>query len=489
MANEEHLILLQQGIEAWNRWRTENPDSSPDFSSEGIIEYANLKFVNLQGANLSNANLSNADLSNAILKAANFRSADLSDANLSNADLSNADLSNADLSVANLSNANLSNANLSGTNLSFANMSSANLSFINLSVADLSNANLSNANLSNATLQAANLSFANLSISRVLYTDFTKATLTGACIADWQAGSSTKLDSVFCDHIFRTFDSKTLQFSSRLPVSPNSAFAPGEFSQRFQILKSAQETIDITFTDGIDWQAFFRSLQVLRSQYPDTDISIQGMERKAEGFIVRLEVNQEADKAIIETQTKLLYADQLQLLEAQYEERLRLQGTHLEDIRGLLSFERQERTRLSKVVETMASEQKITQNFHAPVGNVAGTNYGPMTAYINQNSNDISRLLSALRETAQQFPEVQKDEVLMELEDLEADLKVSEKQEPTRIGKRLQRLMAAGTAAATVAGGAAAFSGNINEFTGNVLELAEKIGLSRDTVQPGQGIP
>jgi hypothetical protein len=52
---------------------------------------------------------------------------------------------------------------------------------------------------------------------------------------------------------------------------------------------------------------------------------------------------------------------QLQLLEAQYEERLRLQGAHLEDIRELLSFERQERTRLSKVVETMASEQKITQ--------------------------------------------------------------------------------------------------------------------------------
>ena len=135
--------------------------------------------------------------------------------------------------------------------------------------------------------------------------------------------------------------------------------------------------------------------------------------------------------------------------------------------------------------ETVQGDQVggTVQNFHGPVGNVAGTNYGSMTAYINQNADDISRLLTALRETAQQFPEAQKDEALMELDDLEADLKAPEKREPKRIGKRLQRLIAAGTAAASVAGGAATFSGNINEFTGNVLELAEKVGLSRDAVQ------
>ena len=140
--------------------------------------------------------------------------------------------------------------------------------------------------------------------------------------------------------------------------------------------------------------------------------------------------------------------------------------------------------------ETVHGDQVggTVQNFHGPVGNVAGTNYGTMTAYINQNADDISHLLTALRETAQQFPEAQKDEALMELDDLEADLKAPEKQEPKRIGKRLQRLIAAGTAAATVAGGAATFSGNINEFTDNVLELAEKVGLSRDTAQPGQNI-
>lgn len=123
------------------------------------------------------------------------------------------------------------------------------------------------------------------------------------------------------------------------------------------------------------------------------------------------------------------------------------------------------------------------QNFHDLVGNVASTNTGTMTAYISQNRDDINQLLKVLRETAQQFPEAQKDEALMELDDLEADLKAPEKQEPKRIGKRLQRLLAAGTVAMTIASGAAAFSGNLSEFTGNVLELAEKVGLSRDAVQ------
>jgi hypothetical protein len=136
--------------------------------------------------------------------------------------------------------------------------------------------------------------------------------------------------------------------------------------------------------------------------------------------------------------------------------------------------------------ETVQGDQVggTVQNFHGPVGNVAGTNYGTMTAYINQNSDDISRLITALRQTAQQFPEDQKEDALMELDDLEADLKTPEKQDPKRIGKRLKRLIAAGTAVATLSSGAAAFSGNINDFTSNVLELAEKIGLSRDAIQP-----
>ncbi|MEL6381180.1 MAG: hypothetical protein AAFQ89_01650 [Cyanobacteria bacterium J06626_18] len=60
-------------------------------------------------------------------------------------------------------------------------------------------------------------------------------------------------------------------------MDPNSTFAPGEFVQQFQILESALETIDLTFTEGIDWKAFFASFQQLRQQRPGEEISIQGI--------------------------------------------------------------------------------------------------------------------------------------------------------------------------------------------------------------------
>jgi len=30
MANEEHLKILRQGVEAWNKWRKANPNIQPD---------------------------------------------------------------------------------------------------------------------------------------------------------------------------------------------------------------------------------------------------------------------------------------------------------------------------------------------------------------------------------------------------------------------------------------------------------------------------
>ncbi len=109
-----------------------------------------------------------------------------------------------------------------------------------------------------------------------------------------------------------------------------------------------------------------------------------------------------------------------------------------------------------------------------------------MTTYIDQNHDDITRLLANLRNMVQQFPEEQKDDVLMDLDDLESDLKIPEKQDPNRFGKRLKRLLAAGTAAGTIASGAATFSGDVKEFTDNVVELTQKLGIPVELVQPSR---
>ena len=142
MANEEHLKILKQGVEQWNKWRLENAI-----------------WPNLYGADLSDADLSGANLSDAYLSGANLSGANLSGANLSDADLSGADLSDANLSGANLIDANLYRANLSGASLSRADLSGANLSGANLTSADLTDADLSRTGL--------------------VETDFTNATITG----------------------------------------------------------------------------------------------------------------------------------------------------------------------------------------------------------------------------------------------------------------------------------------------------------------------
>src|SRR5436189_132353 len=105
MANEEHLKILKEGVEAWNRWRQGN-EVIPDLIGADLI-----------GAHLSRANLNRADLSGANLSSANLSSANLIGANLSGANLSGADLRSADLSSANLQYANLHQAKLSGANL------------------------------------------------------------------------------------------------------------------------------------------------------------------------------------------------------------------------------------------------------------------------------------------------------------------------------------------------------------------------------------
>jgi uncharacterized protein YjbI with pentapeptide repeats len=113
MANNEHLNILKQGINAWNQWRKENPGVQPDLSaailSEPDLRGADLRGVNLTGiyggwANFSGVNLSRAELSEADLICTNFRDAILSGADLRGADLHDANLSGAEFAGARLLN-------------------------------------------------------------------------------------------------------------------------------------------------------------------------------------------------------------------------------------------------------------------------------------------------------------------------------------------------------------------------------------------------
>ena len=69
----------------------------------------------------------------------------------------------------------------------------------------LSNASFIDANLSEANLQEANLSRAKLVQTQLDKTDLTEATLTGAYIEDWGITSSTVLQGVKCEYIYRIY--------------------------------------------------------------------------------------------------------------------------------------------------------------------------------------------------------------------------------------------------------------------------------------------
>src|ERR1017187_4614377 len=74
MADKEHFELVMGDIDAWNKWREENPEEKPDMSF-AVMRGADLRHADLRGANLVGARLTGVDLAHA-----NICGADLSTA-------------------------------------------------------------------------------------------------------------------------------------------------------------------------------------------------------------------------------------------------------------------------------------------------------------------------------------------------------------------------------------------------------------------------
>ena len=513
MANVEHLEQLKQGVEAWNRWRVMNPEIVPDLSETDLstldlsradlrgsnlsgtdFSYADLSKANLNSTNLTKANLSGADLSDADISNAEVYQVDFSRANLSRVDLSDIDLSEVDLSEADLNEVDLRNVfnpcelehypsssytgadlsgidfsdpeidfewvdlNLSDTNLSDADFYKKDLTSVELYGSNLSGAELSHTNLSGNSLNKANLSYARLVQTQALGTDFSNAVFTGACIEDWNINSATRFEGAICDYVYL----KTGQQERRPRVG---AFKPGEFAALFQ---QAVDTVDLIFVDGLDWQSFFATLQEIRQQYDGADINIQAIEKKSGGaFVVRLEVSESLDKA-----------DFQQRLNVAYEKNQQLQAQLLKT-EGKLEECREQRDNFQqKVLEGMNTPKYV---FNQPqfggsfAETVHGNQYGGIINNYGPNTEDITRLLTALRDQAQTFPTDQKDDANDVLDDLERDL-AAEQPDQGRIGRRLKRLVAIST---TLTIGATA-------FTADLAQLADVLNVPLPQIEQVQ---
>ncbi|MCU0517386.1 MAG: pentapeptide repeat-containing protein [Oscillatoria sp. Prado101] len=227
----------------------------------------------------------------AATRGTSFRRADLTDANFTRAVLKKTDFRKANLTrtcwlqARQLERSRISNSILdnpavldllvsgSGHNKSYAGM---NLRGAYLAGADLNHADLQEANLSEACLEGACLKAANLSASQAFGTDFTSADITGALIGNWKIDSNTRLDGVIGEYVY-WLNSQV----DRRPLSGE--FAPGEFAQLFQ---QAFNSVELIFRTGINWQAFSHAFNQVRSEYPDAELSLQGLEQKADILLV-----------------------------------------------------------------------------------------------------------------------------------------------------------------------------------------------------------
>ena len=142
MANPEHLAILKQGVDAWNKWRKENPEVCPDLTYCNLNEYPlvrgeiilldiiehefdeeinHLRYIdfldrceindrvglNLGGTDMNHAeirgeyvgyaNMRGADLSHGIFNRSTFRMVDFGEAILENADFRWTNLVDVDL--------------------------------------------------------------------------------------------------------------------------------------------------------------------------------------------------------------------------------------------------------------------------------------------------------------------------------------------------------------------------------------------------------
>ena len=149
MAKPEHVEILQQGVEVWNKWREENPDVVPDLSR--VEMYGQ---IDHKGINLSKANLDNADFGEAYFAEASFEKTDLSGINFNHSVLSE------------------------------SNFMWAKLSYVNFFGSDLSGSSFFSSKADGLDLQYAKLINTDLSEAEFIYTDFYNADLAGTIFND-----------------------------------------------------------------------------------------------------------------------------------------------------------------------------------------------------------------------------------------------------------------------------------------------------------------
>jgi uncharacterized protein YjbI with pentapeptide repeats len=148
MASDDHIQQLLAGVNAWNKWRLDNPWINPDLSGANLSgrnfnrESKHPNSINIHvlppGLDLTSVNLSNADISRSEFVFANFWSADLRSVAAAECEFGVCSLEDADLRGADLSHALIEMVVFSNTQLDGCRFTHARIQRLQLANLDLS---------------------------------------------------------------------------------------------------------------------------------------------------------------------------------------------------------------------------------------------------------------------------------------------------------------------------------------------------------------
>ena len=295
-----------------------------------------IAFAAIGGTSFFQANLTATDFTGATLKSTNFNQAILNKTIFKQA---------IKLELARPGNTLLANPRVreflidsrTGSGKDFAQ---ANLRGAYLEGANLQAANLRLADISEASLQYANLAGANLSEVNAVNTDLRHATLTGACVENWNIDATTQLDEVDCQYIYLLNGQK-----ERRPSSGE--FQPGEFTKLFAEMF---DTVDLIFRNGVDWKAFIAALKEVQVQNENTPLQVQSIANKGDGVIVvKVHVPPDTDKEKIHQELNQNYQLQLAAIEAQYKAQLTAKDEEI------IAIYRQQSVNMMEIMKTLAN--------------------------------------------------------------------------------------------------------------------------------------
>jgi hypothetical protein len=208
MTNEEHLEILKQGVETWNRWRKENPEVRPDLSGADLsgakLMEADFSGARLWKADLSRTNLWKANLSYAILSETNLRWAYLVEADFRRAILENSDLSWADVTGGDFTEAMIEWSTFGCVNLSAVAVKGLDTVFhLGPSIIDISTIYVSKGNIPEVFLRGAGVPDTFITQIPSLVE---QATRFYSCFI-----SHSSKDKRFCDRLYADFRAKDVQ--------------------------------------------------------------------------------------------------------------------------------------------------------------------------------------------------------------------------------------------------------------------------------------